>query len=64
MNISQRLAITLGIALLALIAIGGSGLMQLNSANQRFDYMNANTFPSIHNLDAMQGIRTNARLAT
>ena len=48
MNISQRLAITLGIALLALIAIGGSGLMQLNSANQRFDYMNANTFPSIH----------------
>ncbi len=64
MNISQRLAITLGIALLALIAIGGSGLMQLNSANQRFDYMSANTFPSIHNLDAMQGSLTNARLAT
>jgi methyl-accepting chemotaxis protein len=36
MNISQRLALTLGIALLALLGIGGFGLYEQQQANTRF----------------------------
>ncbi|KJV34345.1 hypothetical protein VI06_00515 [Aquitalea magnusonii] len=64
MNISQRLALTLGIALLALIGIGGFGLYQQKQANARFEYLTANTFPSIIALDEMQDALTQMRTGT
>lgn len=58
MNISQRLALTLGIALLALLGIGGFGLYEQQQANTRFEYLHTNTFPSITALDEMQDALT------
>ena len=46
MNISQRLMLTMMVAMLALIGIGSYGLWQLKSANARFDYLKVNTFPA------------------
>jgi methyl-accepting chemotaxis protein len=63
-NISQRLALTLGIALLALMGIGGFGLYQQQLANARFEYLTANTFPSIIALDEMQDALTLMRTGT
>jgi methyl-accepting chemotaxis protein len=63
-NISQRLALTLGIALLALMGIGGFGLYQQQQANARFEYLTANTFPSIIALDEMQDALTLMRTGT
>ncbi|KMN77990.1 methyl-accepting chemotaxis protein [Chromobacterium alkanivorans] len=51
MNISQRLMLTLMVAMLALIGVGSYGLWQLHSANERFNYLKNNTFPSIQALD-------------
>jgi len=64
MNISQRLALTLGIALLALLGIGGFGLYVQSLANERFNYLKANTFPSIITLDEMQDALTQSRTGT
>ncbi|WP_144140773.1 methyl-accepting chemotaxis protein [Paraburkholderia sp. BCC1884] len=51
MTLSRRLVITLSIALLAMIAVGGVGLWRLNQAQQRFEYVQANIIPSIKELD-------------
>lgn len=51
MTIIKRLLITLTVALLALIAVGSYGILQQSQANERFDYLKANTFPSIKDLD-------------
>ncbi|WP_199055234.1 methyl-accepting chemotaxis protein [Aquitalea sp. ASV15] len=64
MNISQRLALTLGIALLALLGIGSFGLYEQNLANERFNYLKANTFPSISTLDEAQDALTQSRTGT
>ncbi|MBA4710374.1 methyl-accepting chemotaxis protein [Aquitalea aquatica] len=64
MNISQRLALTLGIALLALLGIGGFGLYQQSQANERFNYLETNTFPSIIALDEAQDALTQSRTGT
>jgi methyl-accepting chemotaxis protein len=64
MNISQRLALTLGIALLALLGIGGFGLYEQHQANARFEYLSDNTFPSIIALDEMQDALTLLRTGT
>ncbi|WP_168190856.1 methyl-accepting chemotaxis protein [Aquitalea aquatilis] len=64
MNISQRLALTLGIALLALLGIGGFGLYEQSQANERFNYLKANTFPSISTLDDAQDALTQSRTGT
>ncbi len=63
MNISQRLALTLGLALLALLAIGSFGLWQQHQANDRFNYLKANTFPSIMTLNEAQTALTESRTA-
>ncbi|WP_158613532.1 methyl-accepting chemotaxis protein [Aquitalea sp. FJL05] len=64
MNISQRLALTLGIALLALLGIGGFGLYEQSQANERFNYLKANTFPSIAALQDAQDALTQSRTGT
>jgi methyl-accepting chemotaxis protein len=64
MNISQRLALTLGIALLALLGIGSFGLYEQSQADERFNYLKANTFPSISTLDEAQDALTQSRTGT
>ncbi|WP_440030194.1 methyl-accepting chemotaxis protein [Chromobacterium amazonense] len=64
MNISQRLMLTIILAMLALIGVGGYGLWQLHSANERFDYLKVNTFPSIKALDQGVLALTTMRVAT
>jgi methyl-accepting chemotaxis protein len=51
MSLSKRLILTLSVALLALIVVGGIGLWRLNQAQQRFEYVQANILPSIRELD-------------
>src|SRR5271156_4725742 len=50
MTISKRLILTLTIALLALILVGGFGLRQLSAAQQRFDEVQTDIIPSIKTL--------------
>jgi methyl-accepting chemotaxis protein len=64
MNISQRILLTLAVALLSLLGIGGNALWQQGNANSRFVYMKENTFPSIEALDEAKAALTNVRLAT
>ncbi|WP_075358601.1 methyl-accepting chemotaxis protein [Caballeronia sordidicola] len=52
MTIRKRLIFTLGIALCALIVVGGFGLWRLSQAQQRFDYVQANIIPSVKELNA------------
>jgi len=47
MTITRRLFLTLSIALLALLLIGGYGIRQMNQAQARFNYVEVNTFPSL-----------------
>jgi methyl-accepting chemotaxis protein len=63
MLITKRLIITLGFTLLALLTIGGMGLWQLNAAQQRFDYISSNTFPSIAALNKAQQAFAELRVA-
>ncbi len=51
MTITKRLMLTIALALIAMIAVGIQGLWQQKKANERFDYLKINTFPSIHDLD-------------
>ena len=64
MSISQRLLLTLAVALLGLFAVGSYGLLQLHRANERFDYLQVNTFPSIHTLDQALQAQTDMRVLT
>ena len=64
MSISQRLLLTLAVALLGLFAVGSYGLLQLHRANERFDYLQINTFPSIHALDQALQAQTDMRVLT
>ena len=64
MTIRKRLIFTLGVALLALIAVGGTGLWRLNQAQQRFEYVQVNIIPSIKELnDAKDDVSDLRRLA-
>jgi CHASE3 domain sensor protein len=49
MSLSKRLILTLSVALLALIVVGGIGLWRLNQAQQRFEYVQANILPASEN---------------
>ncbi|MBK1680231.1 methyl-accepting chemotaxis protein [Rhodocyclus tenuis] len=51
MSITQRLVITLLLALGALFSVGVGGLWQLYEAQQRLEYIQANTLPSLKTLD-------------
>jgi methyl-accepting chemotaxis protein len=52
MTIAKRLILTLSIALLALILVGGVGLWRLKQAQERFEYVQVNILPSINELHA------------
>ncbi|WP_161493262.1 methyl-accepting chemotaxis protein [Zoogloea sp. LCSB751] len=64
MKLTQRLILTLGIALFALVLVGGLGIWQLRQATDRFDYVQANTFPSLKVLLDARGHLTASRLGT
>ncbi|WP_158253738.1 methyl-accepting chemotaxis protein [Chromobacterium alticapitis] len=63
MTITKRLMITIALALIAMIAVGAQGLWQQKQANERFDYLKVNTFPSIHDLDEGKEALADMRLA-
>jgi len=50
MNISKRLITTLSIAMLALAFVGAYGVIALFQSQQRFEYIQINTLPSIKEL--------------
>ncbi|MBS0348122.1 MAG: methyl-accepting chemotaxis protein [Proteobacteria bacterium] len=64
MKLTQRLIITLGAALFALILVGGLGIWQLRQAKERFDYVQVNTFPSLQVLFDARSRLTASRLGT
>ncbi|WP_079436996.1 methyl-accepting chemotaxis protein [Zoogloea sp. LCSB751] len=64
MKLTQRLIVTLGAALLALIIVGGLGIWQLRQANARFDYVQINTFPSLQVLFEARSKLTASRVGT
>ncbi|WP_374482225.1 methyl-accepting chemotaxis protein [Zoogloea sp.] len=64
MKLTQRLILTLSVALFALILVGGLGIWQLRQASARFDYVQANTFPSLQTLLEARSKLTASRLGT
>jgi methyl-accepting chemotaxis protein len=64
MNLTKRLVIALSAALIALLGIGALGLWQLKQAKERFEYVQANTFPSLKALQDARGFLTNSRMST
>lgn len=64
MKLTQRLIVTLGAALLALIIVGGLGIWQLRQANARFDYVQVNTLPSVQVLFDARSKLTASRVGT
>ncbi|AXE32180.1 methyl-accepting chemotaxis protein [Chromobacterium phragmitis] len=62
MTITKRLLLTTLLALLAMFALGVQGLWKQQQANERFDYMKVNTFPSIHALDDAKEALADLRL--
>ncbi|MDE1180163.1 methyl-accepting chemotaxis protein [Paraburkholderia sp.] len=63
MTIIQRVIITLSVALLGLIAVGSGGLAQLARSQARFERVEADTIPSIQDLDTAKGYLADLRLA-
>ncbi len=47
MSIRNKIMLLLAVALLALVAVGGIGLWQLRGAQERFQYVEENIFPSL-----------------
>ncbi|AOZ49415.1 methyl-accepting chemotaxis protein [Chromobacterium vaccinii] len=62
MTITKRLLLTTILALLVMLALGVQGLWKQQQANERFDYMKINTFPSIHTLDDAKEALADVRL--
>jgi methyl-accepting chemotaxis protein len=62
MSISKRLILTLLVALGAMLLLGGFGIWQLSQAQQRFEYVSGNTFPSIQEMGKAQHAVTDLRL--
>ncbi|MDW3684813.1 MCP four helix bundle domain-containing protein [Cupriavidus sp. CV2] len=54
MNISQRLLLSLSLALLALLVVGLGGIWQLSQSEQRFEYFNSNTLGSVRTLGSLK----------
>ncbi|MGI4983601.1 MAG: MCP four helix bundle domain-containing protein, partial [Janthinobacterium lividum] len=54
MTITRRLLLILSVALVALIFVGGFGIRALGSAQDRFEYVQRNTLPSIMSLTAVR----------
>ena len=51
MTITKRVVLALAIALISFLLLGGLAIWQLQQANERFEYVQVNTFPSIQVLD-------------
>ncbi|GGY11934.1 methyl-accepting chemotaxis protein [Paludibacterium paludis] len=62
MKITQKILLSLAVPLLALVVTAVLALMKLNEANQRFEYIMANTVPSIQTLDRAKAALTDMRL--
>jgi methyl-accepting chemotaxis protein len=54
MTLSRRLLLTLSVALLTMLFVGGIGLWRLNQAQQRFEYVQVNIIPSVKELEAVR----------
>ncbi|WP_084637625.1 methyl-accepting chemotaxis protein [Paludibacterium yongneupense] len=63
MTITKRLLLTLSVALLALLLVGGYGLRQLSQAQERFNYIEVNTFPSLKTMTRAQAGLTGLRVS-
>jgi methyl-accepting chemotaxis protein len=64
MTIRKRLIVTLGVALFALIVVGGFGLGRLSQAQQRFELVQTNIIPSTKEInDARNDVSTIRRLS-
>ena len=63
MNLSQRLLLTLSLALLALLFVGLGGIWQMSRSEERFEYFNDNTLTSVRDLDTMERAVTAMRVA-
>jgi len=64
MKLTQRLILTLGTALFALVLVGIVGIWQLQQANARFNYVQINTFPSLQVLLEARSSLTASRFGT
>jgi len=62
MNISKRLITTLSIAMLALAFVGAYGVIALSQSQQRFEYIQVNTLPSIKELAQAKDNLTDIRI--
>ncbi|MDF3835321.1 methyl-accepting chemotaxis protein [Cupriavidus basilensis] len=56
MNITQRLLVTLSLALFAMLAAGIGGIWQLRESQGRFTYFNENTLVSVRSLSDLRAI--------
>ncbi|MGI4862209.1 MAG: methyl-accepting chemotaxis protein [Janthinobacterium lividum] len=62
MTITRRLLVILSIALLSLIFVGGFGIKALDDAQDRFEYVQINTVPSIIDLANVRSAFSNLRV--
>ncbi|MFC0399590.1 methyl-accepting chemotaxis protein [Paraburkholderia rhizosphaerae] len=62
MTIVRRLVITLAVALVALVFVGGYGLAQLYASNQRIDGLETRTIPGLRSISTAVGDVTDMRL--
>jgi Four helix bundle sensory module for signal transduction len=61
MTIRKRLIFTLGVALFALIVVGGFGLWRLSQVQQRFEYVQVNIILRVKELNAAKDSVSNLR---
>jgi methyl-accepting chemotaxis protein len=64
MSIRKKIMFLLGVALLALVAVGGIGLWQLHGAQARFQFVEDNIFPSIKLLQEAERDVSDLRIMT
>ena len=64
MSIRKKIMVLLGLALLALVTVGGIGLWQLHGAQARFQFVEDNIFPSIKLLQAAERNAADLRIMT
>jgi methyl-accepting chemotaxis protein len=64
MSIRKKIMVLLGLALLALVTVGGIGLWQLHGAQERFQFVEDNIFPSIKLLQAAERNASDLRIMT
>jgi len=64
MSISRRITTMLLIALLALVGVGGAGMWGLRAAQQRFEFVQGHTLPSVQILDGARDTLNRIHSAT